>query len=301
VPAGNSRTAFSNGPSADTSQPKRDIVVIGDRDKQFLEDFDATFGVPINPNRNAHANRKQPSTARPRPSNTGELGSLSAHYETGGRGVHTVSTGMGRNGVPDRGGVSYGSYQLTSQNHRKEKDGSISIIHDGGNVANFLRTEGTPWAREFAGHAPGSRNFGEVWRRIAGRDGAALHLAEHGWVKRTSYDPAVLMIRNASRLDIDQAKPALRDVLWSTAVQHGKGSLTKKNGAAQIFVDAVATTDASTSRDSADYPERLIRNIYERRTKYWPSDRSRYQSEMQNAMSRLRRESDVARIARPGS
>ncbi len=63
APAGNSRTALSNGTSAGTSQPKRDIVVIGDRDKQFRDELDATFGVPINPNRNAHTTRKQPSAA----------------------------------------------------------------------------------------------------------------------------------------------------------------------------------------------------------------------------------------------
>jgi LysM repeat protein len=37
------------------------------------------------------------------------LGTLSAKYETGGRGPGTVSTGAG-----DRGGVSYGSYQMAS-------------------------------------------------------------------------------------------------------------------------------------------------------------------------------------------
>src|SRR4026209_65745 len=38
------------------------------------------------------------------------LGKLSAKYETGGRGPGTVSTGAG-----DRGGVSYGSYQMASK------------------------------------------------------------------------------------------------------------------------------------------------------------------------------------------
>src|SRR5688572_25095226 len=39
-----------------------------------------------------------------------ELGALSAKYETGGRGPGTVSTGAG-----DRGGVSYGSYQMATK------------------------------------------------------------------------------------------------------------------------------------------------------------------------------------------
>src|SRR5690606_14182281 len=40
------------------------------------------------------------------------LGSLSSKYETGGRGPGTVSSGRG-----DAGGVSYGSYQMTSRPH----------------------------------------------------------------------------------------------------------------------------------------------------------------------------------------
>lgn len=47
---------------------------------------------------------------------TWELGSLSTQYETGGRGPTTVSTGVG-----DAGGVSYGSYQMTSKNGGTDK------------------------------------------------------------------------------------------------------------------------------------------------------------------------------------
>ena len=59
------------------------------------------------------------------------LGSLSEHYETGGRGSTTVSGGVG-----DAGGVSYGSYQMTSAG--------------GGTVTIFVREPSFPWRADFA-------------------------------------------------------------------------------------------------------------------------------------------------------
>ena len=69
-----------------------------------------------------------------------ELGSVSRPYESGGRGVHTISTGKG-----DKGGVSYGEHQLAS------KTGTMSA---------FLKSEeGKPFAHHFQGMRPGSKPF----------------------------------------------------------------------------------------------------------------------------------------------
>jgi hypothetical protein len=231
-----------------------------------------------------------PSGAKPRgPSTAGNLGDLSAQYETGGRGVSTVSSGMGRNGIPDRGGVSYGSYQMTSQTPQRDKNGNLLIVRNGGNVARFLQTDGARWANEFAGHQPGSSSFSAAWRRIAQREGAALHTAEHTWVKRENYDPAARLIKNETRLDVDVGPPALRDVLWSTAVQHGAGSPKRPRlDARRIFIDAVNRTDTTLARTDLGYYEALIRNVYARRTAFWPSDRPRYESELRAALRRLK-------------
>ena len=78
------------------------------------------------------------------------LGSLSSKYETGGRGPGTVSSGIG-----DAGGVSYGSYQMTSRPR-------------GGTVARFVAegpfhgASGSP-ARSRA--APRSAHTGKRWRQ----------------------------------------------------------------------------------------------------------------------------------------
>ena len=220
-----------------------------------------------------------------------ELGSLSARYETSGRGVSTVSTGIGRGGRPDPGGVSYGSYQLTSQTPLRI-NGKTVIVYDGGNVAIFLENEGAPWASKFGTLAPGSKTFSDIWRKIAASDPLGLHAAEHEFIKRTHYDPAAERIQAATGVDINTLPAAVQDVLWSTAVQHGagfapytnkKGNLVQGKGATVIFIDAMNQT-----RGSSNYSERLISNVYARRTTYWPSDAARYQSEQLRALQMIK-------------
>jgi hypothetical protein len=114
-------------------------------------------------------------------------------------------------------------------------------------------------------------------------------LAEHAWVKRRNYDPAASNIKVATGLDVDRSPLALKDVLWSTAVQHGPGQAGKRaTGATKIFVEAIAMTDAASTRSSAKYYELMIVNIYKRLTAYWSSDRVHYKSEMDDALRRLK-------------
>ena len=75
------------------------------------------------------------------------LGALSAKYETGGRGPGTVSTGAG-----DKGGVSYGSYQMASKM---------------GVPGRFVTQSGFPWLQDFKNLVPGSADFTAAWKRIA--------------------------------------------------------------------------------------------------------------------------------------
>ena len=89
-----------------------------------------------------------------------DLGELSSHYETGGRGSITVSGGAG-----DAGGASYGAYQMTSQVKIKNSDGTITIIN-GGTVKRFLDWDGMPWKDEFSGLTPGSVAFTEKWKEL---------------------------------------------------------------------------------------------------------------------------------------
>ncbi|WP_254514961.1 hypothetical protein [Novosphingobium sp. G106] len=173
-------------------------------------------------------------TAQPR------LGALSERFESGGRGPGVVSSGKG-----DPGGVSYGIWQLSSR---------------AGTAAAFVAAEGGRWRAEFAGTAPGSPAFSTAWRAIAEREPEAFAEAQHAFIERTHYRPAVAAVRQRTGLDLDRRHPAVRDASWSVAVQHG--------GAAGILADAVTSTDASGQRADRGYDRALVEAIYASRTAY---------------------------------
>ncbi|MEA3000869.1 MAG: hypothetical protein QOK17_2702 [Sphingomonadales bacterium] len=135
------------------------------------------------------------------PASSHQLGKLSEKFESGGRGPGTVSGGVG-----DAGGVSYGTYQLASKLKRPEE---------------FLASEGARWAAEFKGARSGTPAFSAVWKAIAAREGPAFNSAQHAYIKRTHYDVQIDRVRAATGVDLDRRCDAIRDAVWSTAVQHG--------------------------------------------------------------------------------
>lgn len=166
-----------------------------------------------------------------------ELGTLSAKYETGGRGPGTVSTGAG-----DPGGVSYGSYQMASKM---------------GVVQRFVAQTGFPWLTDFQNLKAGTAPFTACWKRIAAAETNAFQNAQHGFIKKSHYDPLAAKILKEDGLDVNTRCRALQDVIWSTAVQHG--------GATPIVHRAIGKV--SLSRTDPRYDEQLIRAIYAERGK----------------------------------
>jgi len=166
-----------------------------------------------------------------------ELGTLSAKYETGGRGPGTVSTGSG-----DPGGVSYGSYQMATKM---------------GTVTRFVTQGGFPWAKDFANLQAGTAQFTAVWKRIAADQTDAFQSAQHAFIKKTHYDLLAAKILTDDDLDVNSRSRALQDVVWSTAVQHG--------GATPIVHRACATL--TCKQTDSEYDEQLIRAVYAERGK----------------------------------
>lgn len=162
-----------------------------------------------------------------------KLGALSEQYESGGRGPGTVSGGHG-----DPGGVSYGTYQLASKT---------------GTASAFVANEGRRWAALLPG-APGSAEFSAGWRDVAQREPEAFGEAQHAFIERTHYRPAVDAVRNRSGVDLDARGQGVRDATWSVSVQHGK--------AVDILLGAIS--DAGAGASDAD----LLRALYKRRSAY---------------------------------
>jgi len=168
------------------------------------------------------------------------LGGLSEHYESGGRGPGTVSSGL-----RDPGGVSYGLYQMATKT---------------GTVAAFLQTEGVRWSRDFIACEPGTPAFSAAWRAVAERESDDFARAQHAFIERTHYRPVVSAVQAKSGLDLDARAAAVRDACWSCAVQHG--------GAAKILLGAITAADASIDRGAAGYDRRLVTAIYAVRSDY---------------------------------
>lgn len=175
-----------------------------------------------------------------------ELGSLSSHYETGGRGSRTVSGGSG-----DAGGVSYGSYQMTSQT--KLENGTVII---GGTVKRFVNWVDMPWGNQFNGLTPGSMAFTEKWKELVDTKGQAFVDVEHEYIKVTHFDIQIQKIILNTGVDLRYHSHTMNDVVWSTAVQQGPD--------ASIIVNAIKAIEISNEETKA-YDERLIDAIYAER------------------------------------
>jgi hypothetical protein len=149
------------------------------------------------------------------------LGKTSKRSESGGNGAATISTGKG-----DRGGASYGTYQLASKT---------------GTLSNFLKS--TEYGKQFEGLTPGSAEFNTKWKDIAATD-KTFGAKQHYFIKATHYDPALSGLK-AAGIDLSGHGAAMQDALWSTSVQFGAGSAKNNDGAIGLFKKALAGRDAS--------------------------------------------------------
>jgi LysM repeat protein len=169
------------------------------------------------------------------------LGKLSEQFETGGRGPGTVSTGIG-----DPGGVSYGSYQMTS------KPG-------GGTVARFVAQPDFPFRAAFANLTPATAEFTAAWKQLAATRTVEFQAAQHEYIKRTHYDVLVKKILVENGVDVTTRSHAVQDAIWSTAVQHGPNSSIPGRALAAV---KVPVTDPAFDRQfiTAIYAERGKKN-----------------------------------------
>ena len=94
------------------------------------------------------------------------LGQTSARYETSNAGPGTISTGKG-----DLGGMSYGTYQLSSNM---------------GTLKEFLEHSG--YNQSFKGMTPRSTAFNEHWKDLAKND-PAFAKAQHDFGHDVLFQP----------------------------------------------------------------------------------------------------------------
>ena len=224
------------------------------------------------------ARRSRKSAA---PAETG-MGRLSARFESGGDGIAAI-------GYDRTGGTSYGKYQIAS------RVGSMKSF------LNFLDGEAPDIAQRLRKAGPadtGSRKgaMPEAWRAIAAEQPERFEELQESFIRESHYRPALEAIVQRTGLEADTLSPAMREVIWSTAVQHGPA------GAARIFDRA---DDLSGKPEDAGYERKLISNVYKIRAGQFGSStaqvqqavRSRFQQEQQLALNMLDGGSSRASLA----
>ena len=141
------------------------------------------------------------------------LGQLSAQYESNGNPGAVADT------PGDPGGKSYGLYMFAS-NMGSPKDffewcqASSNVYYQG--IGNTLS------AAYYNGGAGYGSNFDAAWRRLASENSDAFGRAQRDFVRAQYYDACLALIKQKVPVfDISNYSIALRNVIWSRAIQHG--------------------------------------------------------------------------------
>jgi hypothetical protein len=186
------------------------------------------------------AGPRKPETAAsaPAPHN----GRLSALFESGDKGVYAI-------GYDPKGGTSYGKYQFSS------RKGSLTMFLD------FLDRHAPQWADILrrAGKANSGYVGGPVarqWKMIAARNPIRFEYLQDLFVHEAYYLPALKEVTARTGVDVSRRHGALRELLWSTAVQHGP------SGGADIFVRAARK---ASSADGGKFNKALVEEIFRER------------------------------------
>jgi len=191
-----------------------------------------------------------------------DLGALSARFESGGEGAGSI-------GYDRTGGTSYGTYQIASKPGTMDR---FLTFLDGRapDLAERLRESGPADTGSTSGGMP------ETWQAIAAEDPERFGALQHDFISGETYAPARSMILEQTGLDFDNAPPALREVLWSTAVQHGP------TGAARIFGKVIDRFVGEVS--GGDFNSRLIEGVYDRRKGQFGSSTARVRQAVANRL-----------------
>lgn len=141
-----------------------------------------------------------------------QLGQTSARYESSNQGAAAISTGKG-----DRGGVSYGAYQLSTKM---------------GTLQEYL--DQSPYGEQFKGLTPATPAFNAKWKELAKTD-AGFAREQHDFIGRSHYGEQAARLKSEG-VDLSDRGRAVQDALWSTSVQFR--GLTRRifaNGIAEKF------------------------------------------------------------------
>ncbi len=196
------------------------------------------------------------------------LGSLAAQFESGSAGISAI-------GYDSVGGTSYGKFQIAS------RVGSMN------NFLKFLDTEAPDISARLRAAGPantGSRRgkMPEAWQKIAADQPERFEALQEKFIHDSHYAPALDALTKAAGINPDQLSPAMQEVLWSTAVQHGPA------GAARIFNRAVSRNN---NLENTQAERKVIDTVYAIRAEQFGSSTEEVRASVRN---RLKQEKALA-------
>jgi hypothetical protein len=152
------------------------------------------------------------------------VGAVSEHFESGGRGTGTISSGAG-----DAGGVSYGKHQLSSK---------------AGTLNTYLKSSG--YDKQFAGLAPGSEGFNTKWKSLASSD-QNFGQSQTDFIGKTHAQPQLAKLK---ALGVDTSNRAIQEMAFSTGTQYGGGH--------DVMVNAIKSSGKDPKKMT---PEEIISTV----------------------------------------
>jgi hypothetical protein len=204
------------------------------------------------------------------------LGSLAARFESGDKGAAAI-------GFDRTGGTSYGKFQISS------RAGTMSRF------LNYLSEQEPAWAERLRNSGPA--NTGSTkgrmpaeWAKIAAESPERFERLQTEFIKKDHYQPAREKIREMTGVDIEASKPALREALFSTAVQHGA------SGAARIFNEAIdkflkkPEALQAAAPGAKSFEQALVSEVYNKRQNQFGGSTEAVRASVRG---RLRQEKDM--------
>lgn len=196
------------------------------------------------------------------------LGQTSAEFESGTRGVSAINDYNGSANW-DKGGASYGLYQLASYLPTQipysaiKNAGILRERRRPSPVQEYLKS--SRFGSQFAGLEPATPQFDAKWKQLASEYEKDFALDQHDYIKLKYYDPVISKLK-AKGINLENNGPAVHDAIWSTAVQFWHTSATK------LVVDAL---EGKTNVSDTEF----VNLVYDLKLKRYPSEAKRIAKE----------------------
>lgn len=207
----------------------------------------------------------QSQTNTPGSSGANSIGNLAGKFESATEGSQAI--GYDRNG-----GTSYGTYQLSS------KTGTFD------NFLTFLEKEEPEWAKTLknAGNANTGSRFGAVptaWKKLCAENPERMKELEHTFIVQSHYEPVLNYVQKKWN---DNISPALKEVIFSTAVQHGVAGAKRVIDQALSHMSQKNMTQNTVSAETEQKSNELLMAGFEE-TKSAPKEENTMQSKEHQA------------------